>query len=88
MAHPLHGTKPLAAKLRQAREWGSQGRSMVVYKLVRGTRGKDFQVLRGTDGCVVMFSGGFERDAKDRMVPGREAIAWASSFPGWTAAFL
>lgn len=88
MAHPLHGTKPLAAKLRQRCEWGSQGQSLAVYKLVRGTRGKDFEVLRGADGCVAMFSGSFDRDSKERMVPGREALAWAEDFPGWTVAFL
>lgn len=61
---------------------------MAVYKLVRGVHGKSFEVLRGADGCVVMFTGGFERDAKDRMIPGREALAWAAGFPGWTVAFL
>ena len=88
MAHPLHGTKPLAAKQRQRCEWGSHGQHLAVYKLVRGTCGKDFEVLRGADGCVVMFSGAFDRDSKERMVPGREALAWADGFPGWTVAFV
>ena len=88
MAHPLHGTKPLAAKMTKQCEWGCQGQSLAVYKLVRGTRGKDFEVLRGADGCVAMFSRLFDRDSKERMVPGREALAWAEGFPGWTEAFL
>lgn len=88
MAHPLHGTRPLAAKQRQRCEWGSQGQRLAVYKLVRGVRGKSFEVLRGADGCVVMFSGSFELDENDRKLIGREALAWAAGFPGWRVAFV
>lgn len=80
MAHPLHGTKPLADKLGKRCDWGTPS-GLYFFKLER-TEGR--RRIVNTEVGRFMASA---RMVDNRRVPGPDAVQLASRFPGWELVF-
>ncbi len=80
MAHPLHGTKPLADKLGKKVDWGTPS-GLYFYKLERTVKNR--RIVNVQVGRFVASS----RIVNDRRVPGPDAVQVASRFPGWELVF-
>ena len=83
MAHPLHGTNPLAEKIGRRCSWGAAS-GLYFYKLERPASAG---ILRREVHPSARFVGRAEMDELGHPHAGRDAISWASQFPGWELAF-
>lgn len=83
MAHPLHGTNPLAEKTGRRCSWGAAS-GLYFYKLERPASAG---VLRREVHPSARFVGRAEMDEQGRPRLGNEARSWAAGFPGWELAF-